>query len=163
MHFMAKAELFAIPVFSAVLRQLNVFPVKRGEPDRKAIKHSLNILKNGEILAMFPEGTRSKTGNLQKPEPGAALLALKSQSPILPVAVINTDKIFRKGNFFPKLLVRIGKPFTLDDYYGQKATGEVMGKAGGKIMGAIATLLRNDGNPPVSAQRSIPIDREAVD
>jgi len=162
MHYMAKAELFSIPVFGSILRGIHVFPVKRGEPDRKAIKHSLSVLERGEILGMFPEGTRSKTGSLQKPEPGAALLALKSQAPILPVALVNSDKIFHKGNPFPTLFVRVGKPFNLEEYYGQKATGEIMEKAGAKIMGEIATLLEAGGRPPL-APRNAAVGRPAVE
>jgi 1-acyl-sn-glycerol-3-phosphate acyltransferase len=147
LSFMAKAELFSAPVLGAILPRINVFPVKRGEPDRKAIRHSMRILASGDILAMFPEGTRSKTGRLQKPEPGVALLALKSQAPILPVAVINSDKILRQGSFFPRLTVRVGRPFRLDGYYDQKATREVMEKAGVKIMSAIAALLQDNSDP----------------
>jgi 1-acyl-sn-glycerol-3-phosphate acyltransferase len=141
MHFMAKEELFRNPLFGWILRRINVFPVKRGAPDRKAIKHALDVLARGELLAMFPEGTRSKTGILQKPEPGAAMFALKTGAPVIPVALFNSGKILRAGGPFPRLTVLVGKPFRLEHPAEQKLTGERLETAGAAMMAAIAQLL----------------------
>lgn len=107
--FMAKKELFSYPVFGTVLRWLGAFPVNRGEPDRAALKRAFNLLKDGEVLGIFPEGTRSKTGEMLTPYSGAAYLALRAGVPVCPVALIGTNKIFYRG-LFRKFKVRIGAP-----------------------------------------------------
>ncbi len=145
LHYMAKTELFKIPVLGFVLRNINVFPVKRGTPDRKAIKRSLEILETGKLLALFPEGTRSKTGVLGKAEPGTAMFALKAKVPIVPMAIINSRLILSKGNRFPPVTVRVGEPFTLEEFYDQKISGEVLESAGVVIMEHIARLLPEAG------------------
>lgn len=107
-HFMAKQELF-VPVLGYIYKTLGAFPVKRGGVDRAAIKHGIEILQNGEVLAIFPEGTRSKTGRLGKLEPGALMMAGKTNAVIVPAAVSGTD-IKRCGRLWPKVVVRFGKP-----------------------------------------------------
>ncbi len=140
-HYMAKAELFKYPVLSFVLPRINVFPVRRGTGDRRAVKRSLEILEEGKLLAMFPEGTRSKDGVLQKAEPGAAMFALKTKAPVIPVALINANRIMKPGSFFARLEVRVGEPVDMSEYYDMKASSEVLDKAGEKMMKAIADLL----------------------
>lgn len=102
-RFMAKEELFQIPLLNSIITQLGSFPVKRGQADRGAIKQALEILAEGEVLGLFPEGTRSKTGELQKPHPGAALIALKSSAPVVPVACLGSNqpwkRMFHSGGF----------------------------------------------------------------
>ncbi|NPV26317.1 MAG: 1-acyl-sn-glycerol-3-phosphate acyltransferase [Firmicutes bacterium] len=139
-HFMAKEELFQIPVFGSLLVRLNAFPVKRGQPDRQAIRHALQILEDGKILGLFPEGTRSKTGELQKPHPGAAMIALKARAPIVPVACIETQRLFAKGWFHP-FTVRIGKPLVYSDYFEQKLTTKTLEVVSQEIMDEIGALF----------------------
>ncbi len=107
-HFMAKQELF-VPVLGYIYKTLGAFPVKRGGADRAAIKHGIEILQSGKVLAIFPEGTRSKTGSLGKLEPGALMMAGKSNAVIVPTAISGTD-IKRCGRLWPKVTVRFGKP-----------------------------------------------------
>lgn len=107
-HFMAKQELF-FPVFGFIIRTLGAFPVRRGGADRAAIKHGIEILQEGKVLAIFPEGTRSKTGKLGKAEPGALMMASKVKAAIVPTCVIGTD-YRRHGRIWPKVTVRFGKP-----------------------------------------------------
>ena len=102
-HFMAKQELF-VPVLGYIYKTLGAFPVKRGGADRAAIKHGIEILQSGEVLAM-----RSKTGQLGKLEPGALMMAGKSNAVIVPTAVSGTD-IKRCGRLWPKVTVRFGTP-----------------------------------------------------
>ena len=94
-HFMAKEELFKFSLLGKALRALGAFPVKRGSVDKHSISHALHLLKNGSIIGIFPEGTRIKTGELGKVFHGPAFLALKSNKPILPVAIKWPEKIFK--------------------------------------------------------------------
>lgn len=107
-HFMAKQELF-VPILGDLYKILGAFPVRRGGADRAAIKHGIDILKNNQVLAIFPEGTRSKTGKLGKAEPGALMMASKVLATIVPCCVVGTD-FRRQGKIWPKVTVRFGKP-----------------------------------------------------
>lgn len=104
--FMAKSELFKNPVIGWYFRTMGTFPVRRGVGDRTAIKKALSILREGKVLGMFPEGTR-RSGDVQM---GVVMLALKTNTPILPVALFNTDRKASRG----PVRVVIGKPFTLN-------------------------------------------------
>ena len=92
-HFMAKSELFKNPLFGSMIRALNAFPVKRGIIDRKALAKSGEILSGGGRILVFPEGTRQKSGILAKGRPGAAKLALDHQVPILPLCLMNSNRL----------------------------------------------------------------------
>lgn len=136
-HFMAKAELFKIFLFKNILLKLGAFPVKRETVDRRAFKKALHILNEGKVVGLFPEGTRSKTGELQKPLNGPALLALKSSVPILPIAIKGPYKLFGR------IKVAIGQPISFKDFEGQKIKGEQLSQLSYKIMQEIAALLWN--------------------
>ncbi|MDI6715851.1 MAG: lysophospholipid acyltransferase family protein [Actinomycetota bacterium] len=110
-NYMAKSELFKIPIFGSLIRALNAFPIKRGIADKGAIAHSLKVLSKGGVLLIFPEGTRQRSGNLGPAYPGVTSIALKTGAPIVPIGLIGTDKILPDGRKllrFPKLKVRIG-------------------------------------------------------
>jgi len=110
--FMAKEELFRIPVLGFIIKNLHAFPVKRGIPDRKAIKKALEVLNNNQVLGIFPEGTRSKDGKLQEPEPGLALLASKAKDvTLVPVAIRGNYK------FFSHIDVIFGEPKKFSEYH----------------------------------------------
>lgn len=117
MNSMAKAELFKSKLLGYFLSKIGVFPVKRGEADIKSIKTSLKLLKENKIMGMFPEGTRNKTGEV-KAEPGIAMIAVRAEAPVLPIAIISNYKLFNKTT------VKIGKPMQLDQYYDQKLQSE---------------------------------------
>lgn len=107
-NIMAKEELF-VPVLGTIYRILGAFPVKRGGADRAAIKHGIDVLKNGECLMIFPEGTRSRTGQLGKAQPGALMMASKARAVIVPTAIVGTD--FRREKcWWPKVTVSFGEP-----------------------------------------------------
>ncbi len=106
-HFMAKGELFKNPIISLLLYGLCAFPVDREEKGHTALKNSFSLLKKGKILGLFPEGSRSKDGKLQKAREGAAVIAVRSGYPVLPVAI---NSSYRKFN---SVEVHIGKPFVL--------------------------------------------------
>ncbi|MGI6631583.1 MAG: lysophospholipid acyltransferase family protein [Bacillota bacterium] len=93
-HFMAKKELFRYPLLAYLFRKIHAFPVNRGKPDLGAIKTGLSILKNGEVLGIFPEGTRQKnTDRLGEMHAGAALFALRTGAPVVPAAIRGSYKI----------------------------------------------------------------------
>jgi 1-acyl-sn-glycerol-3-phosphate acyltransferase len=110
--FMAKAELFSIPVLGRILLKLGAFPVKRGQGDMNAIRHSLGILKEGRVLGLFPEGARSTTETIQKGLPGMVLLMEKSKASVVPIKVYGTRRMLIKG--WGNLAVVVGKPLTAE-------------------------------------------------
>jgi len=109
LNFMAKEELFFNKLFGKIIRIHGAFPVKRGKADVQALKQALKILKNQEALCLFPEGTRSKTGELGEFQQGVAMIALKSGAKIQPVALRGTENAFKK--FRPEITIIIGEAF----------------------------------------------------
>lgn len=144
---MAKADLFEVPILGAWLRSVGSFPVRRGTPDRRAIRHSLGVLEQGGVLLIFPEGTRSQDGRLLDPEPGAAMIALRSGAPVMPAAVINSHRVMRKGralpNPFGRVIVRYGPPLAVPKVEG-RLDHAVMAEWGERIIAAIEALLPPD-------------------
>ena len=136
-NFMGKEELFKNPIMAAICRGLHVFPVKRGAADKAAIKTAVKILKSGECLGIFPEGTRSKTGKLGKAESGVSLIAAMTKMPIIPAAIVNTDKIFSAEVKFPRLAVVYGTPIYFD---GNAKDKEQLANFAQSIMAEIAKL-----------------------
>ncbi|SNX55423.1 lysophospholipid acyltransferase family protein [Thermoanaerobacterium sp. RBIITD] len=135
-YFMAKVELFKNPLFSFILSKgLGAFPVKRGTSDLTAIKTALKHLKKGHAIGIFPEGTRSKTGKLQKAEPGVSLLSVKGSAPVLPVGIKSNYRLFSK------ITIKIGKPIYFYEYKSSHLTSQDMTNIGEKIMMEISKLI----------------------
>lgn len=112
LSFMAKAEAFRWnPFLAAILRAGGVFPVKRGQGDTVAIERAVELAMEGNLIAMFPEGTRSKNGALMRGRTGAARIALAAEVPIVPAVVLNSAQVFgRRGWRRPLVTVRFGEP-----------------------------------------------------
>jgi 1-acyl-sn-glycerol-3-phosphate acyltransferase len=125
---MAKQELFETPVVGWMVSHYDAFPVRRGEADRQALRWALAALELNQALGMFPEGTRSRTGEMREAFPGAALIALRSGAPVLPVGIDGTDKVFSSLRRLRRARVRVvyGPTFTLDSSDRQRATDEMM-------------------------------------
>jgi 1-acyl-sn-glycerol-3-phosphate acyltransferase len=125
--FMAKEELFRSRFIGYILRQLGAFPVRRGRVDRRALRQAEQSLAQGLALVTFPEGRRSKNAQLQPALPGSALIAYKSQVPILPVGIAGTEKIKGIGWWFrrPRVIVNIGYPFHLPQVNGKVTKAEL--------------------------------------
>jgi 1-acyl-sn-glycerol-3-phosphate acyltransferase len=146
--FMAKHELFEVPGVRWWITACGAFSVRRGAPDRQALRTALGILERGGIVVMFPEGTRGRDRTLRAPEPGAALLARRTGAALLPVAVLGTDVVLprdahRLGR--GRIIVRIGPPIRLGT--AQQGDGHAPGRRdeldaiGRRYMTEIARLL----------------------
>ncbi|WP_163101012.1 lysophospholipid acyltransferase family protein [Peribacillus alkalitolerans] len=131
-HFMAKEELFNLPILKQLLPGILAFPVKRGMSDREALRRGLQVLKDGNVLGLFPEGTRNKTGEIGKGLAGAGFFALRSDALVVPCAIIGPYKAFKK------LKVVYGEPINVKEYQGEKLNAE---QATDLIMGKIGDLI----------------------
>jgi 1-acyl-sn-glycerol-3-phosphate acyltransferase len=136
LRFMAKIEAFRMFFLGGLMRGIGCFPVRRGEGDRRAIVTCLQVLRVGNPLAFFPEGTRSRDGRLHRAQPGIAFLARKSGAPILPVGLTGTPeaKPFRSN-----IRVAVGEPFGLGDL--GLAEGSTEQEIADAIMRKVAELL----------------------
>ena len=111
--FMAKSELFAIPLLGFIIKGCGAYPVKRGIADKNTIRIACEKLSNNNSIGIFIDGTRQKDGRVNKPKQGAALLACKNQKYLLPVAIINSHRLVRLRFFIPfftKIVIKVGKP-----------------------------------------------------
>jgi 1-acyl-sn-glycerol-3-phosphate acyltransferase len=134
LRFMAKRELFAIPLLGLALRFAGAFPVRRGEADRRALLTALRVLEAGHPLGFFPEGHRSPDGRLRRARAGIAFLVLRSGAPVVPAAIVGTGPGPRGG-----ISVRVGTPFRMDEL---AATGTEDPQAlADRIMLRVAALL----------------------
>lgn len=143
MHFMAKEELFRNAILRNIISKLGAFPVKRGAADRNAIRTAMNLLEEGNLLGLFPEGTRSKNGMLGEPEQGLAMIAIKTGAAVIPAAVIGTNKVFSAGCWLPRFEVRFGKPIPVTR---GKATKEDIAELSSMIMKEIDALLKQSSS-----------------
>ena len=143
---MAKSEFFRKRWMRWLYRAYHAFPVVRHTADRAALRRSFDILKAGQVLVIYPEGTRVASGTLSTPEPGAGFIAQKSGAPVLPVALTGTKEVLPKGAMWPRrhrVTLRYGKPFLIEQKRadGSRVTHE---DASDAIMVAIAELLPPD-------------------
>lgn len=122
-RYLAKEELFHNKFAAFMLKHLYAVPIARGTGDVGAIKAALQILADNDILGIFPEGTRSKTGELGGFEPGAALLALRAKVPVVPAYICGGYKLFHR------VTIRFGKPVALSEMFPGKAKGATIREA----------------------------------
>lgn len=142
-HFMAKEELFRVPILGALIRMVGAFPVRRGTADREALRQAISLLQSGEVVCIFPEGTRSLDGNLKEAETGFGMIALRAGVPVLPVAIVGTDQVLRRGSkmlHFGRIRLNIGKPLDFTDLRDRADDREAMREVGRRTMAAIAAL-----------------------
>jgi len=142
LRFMAKSELFN-PILKPILLGGGAFPVRRGEADLDAVRRAVELVQGGEIVVMFPEGTRRRKGLRKKHEArahtGAARIALTAGAPLVPAAIKGTDKLSRLG----PLRVAYGRSIPLDDLRGQEispAAREATERLMAEIRGLEASL-----------------------
>ena len=129
-HFMSKAELLEIPVLGFLLKQAGVFPVYRGEnTDIQAIRTAMKILKSGDKVMMFPQGTRVLEGEYVAAKTGAVRIAAKLGVPILPVYITTGGKFFHRSD------IVVGEPYTID-----RAAGHDWEPAAAELLSKISSL-----------------------
>jgi 1-acyl-sn-glycerol-3-phosphate acyltransferase len=120
-YFMAKEELFRVPILANLLRAVGSFPVRRGAPDRSALRYAEEILKHGETVVIFPGGRTSPTGALLPIQPGIAMVALRSGAPVVVMGVTNTNKVMPYGKLIPRfsrstpIRIHFAEPIAFED------------------------------------------------
>ena len=135
--FMAKAELLHNPVMDYFLRKAGAFPVNRGQRDDWAKRQAEKVLANGQVLGLFPEGTRSKGRGLQPAKTGAARFAIKFNCPIVPMAIDGSHRVLREFPHRTLVRVRIGEPLFPQQDEGPLALTD-------RMMYRIAAMLPED-------------------
>lgn len=143
LSFMAKAELFKVPVLKSIIKSFGAFPVKRGKNDKESIVYAMNLLKEGKILAMFPEGTRSKEyGEPLRFKGGAALAAFKSKAPVLPAAICTKGHV----RLFKRNIFKIGKPLSYEELGFTTGDSKDLREASALIREKVIELMKSEEN-----------------
>jgi 1-acyl-sn-glycerol-3-phosphate acyltransferase len=112
LYFMAKVEVHRVPGLGELMRAFGTFAVRRGESDRDAVRRMREIVREGGALGMFAEGTRQKSGVPGPVQPGAAMVAVNEEVPLIPAA-IHGSQVWRLGNFAP-VSIAWGEPMTFE-------------------------------------------------
>ena len=151
LHYMARSTLFRPGLVEWILSNLNAFPVHQGEPDRKSIRRALQILADGELLNIFPEGTRSLDGiTLGEALPGVGFIAHKTAAPVVPVFLSGTqDVLARKAKMLKpaKVTISFGRPLDMEHYRKSKGSRETYTEIGEEVMARIAELQNRPIDP----------------
>ena len=137
LHFMAKEELFRFKPLGWLLKKVGAFPVKRHQADLNAIKTAVSVLKNGDVLGIFPQGTRSDDMNDDAAKAGAVVIANMAHTPVLPAAIISDYKLFHKTT------LRFGKMYHFNEER-KKLTNEERQALAAELMGEIRKLWEEE-------------------
>ena len=132
-HVMAKEEIMKWPVVGWLLKKAGIIGIKRGKADVTAVKESMRVLRNGEKLLLFPEGTRVKEGEVSEAHTGAAMFATRTGAPILPIYIQPKKRLFRRTT------VVFGQPYQ-PEFEGRKPTPEDYQRIADDIMRRIREL-----------------------
>jgi 1-acyl-sn-glycerol-3-phosphate acyltransferase len=133
-HYMAKAELFRIPLFGPLIKAVGAFPVKRGGVSKEAIRTAITLLQQGNVMGIFPEGTRNESLGMGKR--GAVSMAIRARAIVVPVALVGDYRLFRK------MIAIYGAPIDMTPY-AQEGTAESMEAATELIMSQIRVMLQS--------------------
>ena len=148
-HFLAKKEHFDNMLKAAWHTYAGAIPLDRQKGGKEALRWGVKALKEGKIIAIHPEGTRSLTGKLQKAKTGVARLALLSKAPVLPIGLIGTFDILPKGKYSPRFkraVMNIGNPMHFPVYYNKKINKKMLRDVTNRIMKEIAKLSKQKYN-----------------
>lgn len=143
LNYMARATLFKPGIIKWFLLNMNAFPVHLGVPDRGAIRRALQLLDNGNILLIFPEGTRTIDGTLGKPQAGVGLIAYRAKAPVIPVFLNGTRKALPRGAKMvktAKITIYFGVPIDMDHYRNCEASRETYVRIGEEVMAKISDM-----------------------
>lgn len=147
LNFMAKAELFKNKIGGAIIKGLGAFPVERGTGDSSAIDKAVETVKSGNVLAIFPEGTRSKDGELKRFKSGAIVVASQTGADIIPTSVYIKDICDgKKIGFRSRVVVKYGKLIPNEELKIDLENPSTIKKAGTKVREAVASLLEESKN-----------------
>ncbi|MCY4404286.1 MAG: lysophospholipid acyltransferase family protein [Candidatus Poribacteria bacterium] len=147
-NYMARSDVFNTPGLGKLITAFNAFPVNRWSADLGAIRKTVSLLKEGNAVLMFPEGTRSMDGNLGKASDGACFIAHRANVPTIPVFHIGAEKLLPRGSMRlrrAKLIVRFGKPIDFSGLEETKVKREMYQEMGIRMIDSI-TQLRD--SPP---------------
>jgi 1-acyl-sn-glycerol-3-phosphate acyltransferase len=153
--FMAKEELFRIPLFGSFIRCCGAFPVKRGSRDIGAIQQFHDFLHSGKPLVNFVEGTRTLDGELQPAKKGAGMLLYNARVPVIPAYIDGTFYCWPKGRLFPRsgyISVSYGPAVPLEDLYAENPEKSTYAQIANRIMDHIRRLKpqKTQRNPPAN-------------
>ena len=135
--FIAKKEIFKNKLFAWICKDLKAFPVDREKMDMKAIKTALKVLKDGELLGIFAQGTRVKEGEDVAAKAGVALFAVKSGAPVIPVAIKTNYKLFSRVDVY------FGEPISFEEMKGKKVSAEELNEIAEGIMAKVFEMLED--------------------
>ncbi len=142
-YFMAKRELFEVPLFNRLIYSLYAFPVERGAADRAAIRHAIDLVSRGELVIIFPEGQRSLDGTIGEGELGPALVAGRAGVPIVPCAHVGSERILPRGAKFirrGRFYIAFGEPVRVHPDASGRLTREALQQATDELMARIRAL-----------------------
>ncbi|MAE43181.1 1-acyl-sn-glycerol-3-phosphate acyltransferase [Candidatus Woesearchaeota archaeon] len=143
-RFLAKKELYDMWLLRWFLSSYAPIPFDRKLQKKIGLKEALNTLKKGDVVGLYPEGTRSLTGKIQKGKTGVARLALCAKVPVVPVGIKGAFEVMPKGTYIPRfkknIIITIGKPMYFNKYYNKPITKKLLRKITDTIMREIAKL-----------------------
>ena len=148
-RFMAKSQMFGPPVLTYIYKHGGVFPVRRGSHDEEAFKTAFTILDQDEMLLVYAEGGRSRSGQLGEPKPGIGRIALESGAPVIPVAIHGSAAVRRWKRFrFPKVTVEFGEPisFPVEDSPSRERQLEAATEVFGRVREMYEGLATRSGH-----------------
>lgn len=146
LHFLAKAELFHVPILGRIARSVSAHPIRREGLDRNAMRECIDIMKSGEALVIFPEGTRTRDGQLQPGKGGPAMLAVQAGVQCVPAYIDGTFQAWPRTRALPrptKVRVYYGKPFDLPKRPEGMSSKEHYNLCAEEMMRQIAALQPN--------------------
>lgn len=155
LHFLAKEELFRTPVLGPLIRVFNAIPIRRGVADLSGLTKAMDVLRAGDALIVFPEGTRNRSGTLQAARPGIGMLAVSTDALVVPACIVGSNRPGKWLFRLAPLRVSFGPPRTWRELAGPDASLEpgrtLYRSVGAGVMREIAAL--RDGMHPDSASR----------
>lgn len=146
LHYFAKSELFENGLFGWLIRKYNAIPISRGSFDRQGISQATNLLRKKRALLLFPEGTRSRDGNLLEPKLGIGKIALEAGVPVVPVYIANSKNLLSAFRGRKKLAILFGSPILESRLNGVPKNKEGYKKIGQEIMSRIKMLKEKAEN-----------------